>query len=182
MGRSTLLVLIAAGIGLAFGDPTAAAADSAAPPVSTFVETVLRDGLGEIDLAKLAVARTTSPDVKRFAQRMIDDHTALDQELAELARARNLAVPDALDPGTHALHERLAALPVRQLDRAYMRAMLDGHQRTIAAFRAYAEGGADPEIRAWAEKTLPTIEDHAHDAKASARAIGIEVGAERHTY
>src|SRR5881409_2554006 len=76
-----------------------------------------------------------------------------------------IAVPTALDRGHPRLYDRQAKLSGADFDRAYMKDMVKEHDRDVKAFRKEADAGKDPDVRSWAAKTLPTLQEHQQQAK-----------------
>ena len=147
-----------------------------------FVAHAARDGMAEVELGKLATSRAQSADVKQFAQRMIDDHSKANNELKSLASSKNLPVPGDTDAEHKMLMDRLGKLSGAEFDRAYMKAMVSDHDHAVEEFRAYSERGDDPELKKWAEKTLPTLQSHERMAKETeAKLAGGKVGSQSST-
>lgn len=136
-----------------------------------FVAHAARDGMAEVELGKLATARGESSAVKEFAQRMIDDHGKANGELKSLASAKNIPVPADADSEHKMLMDRLSKLSGAEFDRAYMQAMVRDHDHAVAKFKAFSERGDDPELKKWAEKTLPTLQAHERMAKDAAAKV-----------
>jgi putative membrane protein len=125
-----------------------------------FVMKAAKGGIAEVQLGQMASEKATSDAVKQFAQRMVTDHGKANDELKTLAKNKNITLPD--DPGAEhkSLHDKLMRLSGEAFDKAYVRAMLDDHQKDVAAFRTESKSGTDPDVKAWAAKTLPTLEEH----------------------
>jgi putative membrane protein len=138
----------------------------------TFVTKAAQGGMAEVQLGQLAADKGTSDDVKKFGQRMVTDHSKANDELKTIAQSKNITLPTAVDAKDKALHDRLASLSGAAFDRAYMRNMVADHKKDIAEFRVESKSGKDPEVKAWAEKTLPTLEDHLKQAQDANRAVG----------
>src|SRR5687768_14172548 len=96
-----------------------------------FVMTVAKDSMAEVELGRLASEKATSADVKRFAQRMVDDHSKANEELKTLAQTKNITLPNQVEPKHKAEHERLAKLTGSAFDRAYMQAMVRDHRKAV---------------------------------------------------
>lgn len=126
----------------------------------TFVIHATRNGRAEIELSKLALTRATRPDVKVFAQRMVDDHTKAGAELALLASSKGLTVPDDPAPTDRATLDQPEKLSGEEYDRKYLTQMIADHERAVDAFDEFEEKALDPALRAWAAKTLTTIREH----------------------
>jgi putative membrane protein len=149
-----------------------ATAQGAANPDQKFVMEAAGGGAAEVELGKLATERATNPDVKSFGQRMVDDHSKAGDELKVLAATKKIALPTDLDPKEKALRDRLTKLQGAAFDRAYMDAMVKDHETDVRAFQAESKSGRDPEVKAWAAKTLPTLEEHLRIAREADRAVG----------
>jgi putative membrane protein len=143
---------------------------SSAPPTGSdrvFVTKAARGGMAEVALGRLAVERGTSPDVKQFGQRMVDDHGKAGDELKTLAQSKNLPWPTGLDAKDRALEARLSKLSGAAFDHAYVKAMIADHRQDVSEFRIESRSGHDPDVKAWAGKTLPTLEDHLKMAESA---------------
>jgi putative membrane protein len=138
----------------------------------TFMLNTAKASLAEVELGKLAVENASSDQVKKFAQRMVDDHSKSNDELRNLAASKNVVLPSALDAQDKAMHDRLMALKGEDFDREYMAMMVAGHGRVADALRAESETGKDADVKAWASKTLPTVEYHLKIAQETNQVVG----------
>ncbi len=125
-----------------------------------FVMDALMAGMAEVEHGKLASQKATNAKVKAFAQQMVTDHTKAGDELKTIASAKQITPPTSMDPKHQAAHDKLMKLSGAEFDRAYMTDMVAGHQKAAADFTAEANSGADPQVKAFAAKTLPTIQGH----------------------
>jgi putative membrane protein len=125
-----------------------------------FMMDVARGSLAEIELGKLASEKASDPKVKEFGQKMVQDHTKASDELKTLAQGKNITLPADLDAKHKATHDRLAKLSGQGFDRAYAREMVTGHQRMLTMFRRESQSGKDPEVKAWAAKMVPSVQEH----------------------
>jgi putative membrane protein len=125
-----------------------------------FVREVAAGNMAEVELGQLASQRASRDAVKQFGQRMVTDHGRASQELSDLARQKGWNVPQSLDAKHQALRDRLASLSGPEFDRAYMDEMVRDHNKDVATFEAYAPRASDAELKAWIEKTLPTLREH----------------------
>jgi putative membrane protein len=125
-----------------------------------FVKEVAMGGMAEVELGQLASDKGTNPRVKEFAQQMVTDHGKANDELKSIAGSKNISLPMALDAKHKATKERLAKLTGVAFDRAYINEMVTDHRAAAAAFKRESQSGKDPEIKAFAAKTLPTVEGH----------------------
>jgi putative membrane protein len=148
----------------------------AAAPVfaadDAFVMKVAKGGMAEVELGKLAADKGSNDAVKKFGQRMVDDHGKANDELTTLAKSKNITLPTEIGPEEKALRDRLTKLSGQAFDQAYMKAMVNDHVKDIAEFRMESRSGKDPELKAWATKTLPTLEEHLKMARDANGAVG----------
>ena len=126
----------------------------------TFVTHAAHSGLAEVELGRLAAEKASNADVKQFGQRMVDDHTKANDELKGLASQKTVTLPTDLDAKHKAEHARLSKLSGAAFDRAYMAAMVADHNNAVASFQRASKTARDPDLKAWAGKTLPTLQDH----------------------
>jgi putative membrane protein len=139
------------------GDLQAAKTAGATP--ETFVKTAAQDGMTEVALAKVALSKSSNQDVKDFATKMQQDHSQADQQLAAIAKTKGIAVPTKLDAKHEAMVKTLSAKSGADFDKAYAQHMAKGHAKAVALFQA-ASNSSDPDLAAFAQKTLPTLEVH----------------------
>jgi len=131
-----------------------------------FVDEASAKGLAEIETAKLALEKGTAEDVKAFAQKMIDDHTRANQKLAEIAgQNEDLQLSDEATLMDKAKAMILKLRDGESFDQAYANNQVVAHEQTIELFRNYAEQGDNADLKAFAQSTLPKLEQHLQDAK-----------------
>jgi len=138
-----------------------------------FVMDAAHDGMAEVELGRMATEKASKDEVKKFGQRMVDDHSKAGDELKSIAQTKSITWPTDLDAKHKAVRDRLSKLSGEGFDRAYMQEMVAGHQKVAAMLKTESTSGKDPEVKAWAAKTLPTVEDHLKQAREVARgAVG----------
>jgi len=130
-----------------------------------FVFDAAKGGLAEVELGKLAAEHAKNEEVKKFAQRMVDDHSKAGDQLKTIAERKGIRLPQDVDPKDKALMNRLQKLNGAAFDRAYMQAMVNDHVKDVDAFKKEANGGHDPEVKSFASTTLPTLEEHLQHAR-----------------
>ena len=138
---------------------------------SAFAMKAAQANMAEVELGKLALQKTMSDDVKKFAQMMVDDHSKALDELKGVAGTKNITLPTAIDAEHKKLSDRLSKLSGAGFDREYMQAMVDGHRKVAADVRKESQSGADPDLKAWAGKALPTVEAHLKQAETVNRGV-----------
>jgi putative membrane protein len=134
----------------------------------TFATEAAHGGLAEVQMGQLAIQKASSPQVKQFAQRMVQDHTQANQELMQLGKSENLTLPTQIDATHKSEMDRLTALSGNAFDTAYMQQMVRDHQTTVADFQKQAQSGTDAALKAFAQKQLPILQQHLQMAQASA--------------
>lgn len=130
-----------------------------------FIEHAAQDGLAEVELGKLAQKRASSDAVKQFGARMAQDHSKANDELKKLAASRNIALPSAPDRKTQKEIQDLGK--TKRFDHEYMELMVSDHRKDVADFRKQAQSARDSELKGFAQKTLPTLEDHLKQAEST---------------
>ena len=126
----------------------------------TFAEEAAKGGLLEVELGELAAEQAKSDDVVQFGQRMVKDHGMANDQLKSIAAQKGITLPDSLDQDQQHTVEELSQVSGEEFDKAYMDEMVKAHQTDVEVFREQAESGQDPDLRAFAEQTLPTLEEH----------------------
>lgn len=151
--------------------PTTTTSESAglADEDRKFVTKAAQGGMLEVALGRHVEQNAESPDVRNFGQRMVTDHSRAEEELRNLAQAKGVTVPTQLDSDHRATYDKLAKLQGAKLDKEYSDDMVDDHEEDVKEFERASRDLKDPELRAWAAKTLPTLQSHlatARDLKA----------------
>ena len=131
----------------------------------TFVKKAAQGGMAEVELGKLATQKASSEDVKKFGQRMVDDHSKANDQLKQVAAQEHIDLPTEPNAKDKATKARLEKLSGEQFDRAYMRDMVKDHRTDVAEFAHEAKMGKDPAVKSFAESTLPTLRDHLKEAE-----------------
>ena len=131
-----------------------------------FLTEAAMGGLMEVELGHVAAQKGTSDAVKQFGQRMVDDHSKANAELQTLASSKGITLPTALDEKHQKDVTKLSSMSGAEFDRAYSKMMLSDHTKDVAAFEKQSTKGGDPDLKAFASKTLPTLQEHLQLAKA----------------
>jgi putative membrane protein len=131
-----------------------------------FFEDAAQGGMLEVKLGELAVKQGASDDVRKFGQRMVDDHGKLNTRLTDLGHQKpGLTVPAELDKKHKAVVDKMAQLSGAKFDREYMDSMVDDHQKDVKAFEKQAKEGKDPDLKQLAATSLPMLLEHLQLAK-----------------
>jgi len=125
----------------------------------SFITNTAVSNMFEIESSRLALQKARNPDVKRFAQTMIDDHTKAAQEFTGAVQAANQTMPpEQLDPAHQAIMNRLNGSS--DFDREYVGAQTKAHQDAVTMFKTYAAQGDSAPLKQFAAKTLPDLQKH----------------------
>src|SRR3954462_128275 len=141
------------------------------PADKAFIQQAGIGGTHELQLSSLVDKRSNDADVRRFAGRMLDDHSRASAELKAILSHKNISAPDDLmDPEHTSVKAQLRELNSADFDRLYMATMVNDHQQALAAFQAEASGGGDPDVKQFAARQIATIQQHlAHAQSIAAR-------------
>jgi putative membrane protein len=147
--------------------PAAAFSQTKAPSPQEFATKVAISDMMEIQAAKLALSKEPDSDTKPFAERMVKDHAHTLIELKALVGSGkvNVALPTALDAEHQREIDELEVKSGKEFDRAYDPMQVKAHERAVQLFEAYARNGDNPDLKAWAAKTLPHLKQHLAMAK-----------------
>ena len=117
-------------------------------------------GRVEVELGRLAAEKGASDEVRQFGRRMVDDHTKANEELTQLASSKGLTLPTAPDSKHQSEMQKLSALSGEKFDREYVKMMVKDHRQDVGEFQKEASRGADPDLKAFAARSLPTLQEH----------------------
>jgi putative membrane protein len=151
------------------GAAAGTATRTAKPADQAFLTKAAMGGEAEVELGAMAQQKAADPKVKALGQRMETDHKKANADLRAIISAKGITVPGGFDKEHQAVKTRLDKLEGANFDRAYAAAMVDDHMKDIKEFEMAAKSD-DPDIKGFAEKTLPTLREHlkmAQDTKAA---------------
>ena len=115
----------------------------------------------EIQEGQLAATRAQGPKLRDFGQMMVRDHTATSQALAAAAARSGLgAPPTALRSEQQQMLDKLQAAKGADFDRLYLSQQVQAHQEALSLQTAYADGGADSNLKSAAIAAVPVIRRH----------------------
>ena len=174
-----LLTTTAVGVGLLVASPSFAQTTYPNPAISpavtavpkldqqekldqqdtNFIKEAAAGGVGEVAFSKMA-EKSGNPYVKRFAERMVRDHTKANTELTAIASKASIEMPKMLDADHQKIHDQLQTIHGTDFDQQYMRVMVNDHDQAVKLFRQEDSLGRDSRLKQFARKTLPTIEEH----------------------
>lgn len=134
---------------------------------TAFMKEAAHAGAAEIEASKLATTKAKNADVKAFADSMIADHTKVADELKALAASKNVTLPDGPSIKQKAEIKMIDAGDNDKFDERYAKTFgIKAHEDTIKLFEQASREAKDPEVKAWAQRTLPGLKHHLEMAKA----------------
>ena len=131
-----------------------------------FLMEATRGSEQEVQFGELAKEKAQSNSVKSFGARMVADHGRAVAELKQLAARKGIRIGDTKITPEQPSFDRLTKLSKPEFDREYVNTMVQDHEKDVAEFRRMAEQAQDSDIKAWASRTLPTLEDHLKTIKS----------------
>jgi putative membrane protein len=131
----------------------------------TFIRESSLGGRAEVEAGRLAEQRSSSPEVKEFARRMVADHTKANDSLAPLAKMNGVPLPRDLDMDHQVMRGQLSKLQSGAFDKAYLQAQIIDHQRTAQLLEYEIGAGQSERAKAYASMMLPTVLEHLEHAQ-----------------
>jgi putative membrane protein len=119
----------------------------------------------EVQIGQLAIERGQNPDIRRFAEMLVNDHQDNRQKLQQLAQTQDVQLSAGLDQKHRQTLDRLSQLQGAEFDRAFIDEMVKGHQDAISKFEEQVRTGQDPQAKSYAADTLPALRHHLQFAK-----------------
>lgn len=163
----TLFVAAALAIGTAFAN-----AQELARKDKEFLKNAAQGGMTEVRLGTLAKEKATHADVKSFGSMMTTDHGKANAELKALAEKKSVELPTELDAKHQGKLDKFAKLSGDEFDKAYVKEMVSKHKKEVSEFEDASREAKDPEVKAFAEKTLPTLRAHLEQVQAIQKELG----------
>jgi putative membrane protein len=137
---------------------------------SSFMNDAAKGGMTEVEVSKLAKDRAMNPRVKNFAEMMVRDHSAANDELKTIARQKNVMLPTDLGNKQDDVND-LSKKKGADFDKAYMKMMVKDHKDVVDQFEKCAQNGTDPDVKTFASQKLPTLRMHLDSAKAIEKSL-----------
>jgi putative membrane protein len=151
-------------------DTGATATAPTSPPLdkegTAFALEAASGGKTEVELGRLAQQQAVNPRVKEFGAMMVRDHSKANDELKQLAGAKQIALPVTLTSKHQHHKDEISKKTGAAFDKAYMNMMVNEHQETISKFEKISKSSNDGDLRGFAIKTLPVLTIHLDSAKA----------------
>jgi putative membrane protein len=114
----------------------------------------------EVELGKLASSMAKTEEVKKFGQKMVDDHGKANEQLKAAAKKAGLTVSEKMTEEHQKMVDKFKAMKGEGFDREYVQEMVKDHEKDVREFTRASKEAKDPAIKEFASKTLPVIEGH----------------------
>jgi putative membrane protein len=141
---------------------------TAATPLSTedqdFMQKAATGGMAEVSLGQQVSPVAKNPDAKKFADKMVTDHSKANDELKQLASTKGVTLPSDIDQESKDAAQKV--LSAKNVDKAYMEDMVKDHDKDVKEFEKASKSAKDADLKSWIDKTLPVLKEHqkmAHD-------------------
>ncbi len=142
-----------------------------------FVSAAARGGEEEVTLGELAAQKGTDPSVREFGQRMAQDHQKVNQQLTQLASQKGATLPSTPTGREEGRVDKLKNMSGADFDKAYMKEMVSDHKKDVKEFQSASTKADDADVKAFAAKTMPTLEEHLQMAES----IQTKLSGEQHS-
>ena len=141
-----------------------AASSMTTPSPESFLTDVIEGGNTEVALGKLAQTQSKNPDIKKFGQMLVTDHSKANQDAMALAKKLNINAPTGM--GSHqSTYDKLKGLTGDDFDREFVENMVSDHEKDVSTFQKESQNSSDADVKAFATKTLPVLQKHLDTVK-----------------
>lgn len=132
---------------------------------SKFMTEAAQGGMAEVKLGELAASKGATPEIKAFGQRMVVDHGKANADLKTLAAAKGVTLPTDVNSEQKDMYDKLSKLSGAAFDSAYVKGMVEDHEKDVAEFEKESTGAVDSDVKSLAVRTLPTLKSHLEQIK-----------------
>lgn len=170
--------VIAGALSLGFACGASAQSTTKAPLVanaadSTFMIRAAADGIAEVQMGQMALDKSSDAEVKKLAQRIVDDHTKANDNLRTMAQAKQVTLPSAPSEDAQKAADNMKKMDGKTFDQAWTDSMVKNHQKAVALFTAENKQTQDADMRKFASGTLPTLQAHLETARQVQEHLGV---------
>ncbi len=137
-----------------------------------FLVTAAKTDMTEAHEGQMAESQASRADVKDFAKTLVDDHTASYTQLSALAAKTGVAIPKGINVAQNRTVVQLVHLKGDRFDRQFTSDEIAAYRQMLATFKREAQQGRDPDVKAYATKTIPTLQKELQLAQKCAKPMG----------
>ena len=169
--RTSLYAAAMLSIALLLGNTAGAAEVKGSKMNEQFIRDAAQGDMLEMRLGEIAQQKAASPEVKEFAQRMQQDHSAHLEKVRGLAAGNNIKLSNELDSKHRSEVDKYAKMNGKDFDRQYMTHMVQDHQKDIKEYEKAQQQVTNPDEKALASETLPILKDHLSMAQNTQKSL-----------
>lgn len=136
-----------------------------------FMTKAAQGGLAEVNMGNMAASKATNADVKAFGNRMVTDHSKANDELKQLAATKGVTLAADVNDEQKKAMDSMSSKNGKDFDKAYMDDMVKDHETDVKEFEKASKSAKDADLKAWAAKTLPTLQEHLKMAKDTQKKV-----------
>lgn len=114
----------------------------------------------EIRLASFGEQKSATAEVRSMANKMVNDHTTMLNNLKSIATAKSISVPAEDSVEVAKAIKDLNDGKMENFDKEWTNKMVDKHKASISKLEGGLNDVTDPEIKSWIETSLPTVRSH----------------------
>lgn len=140
---------------------------------SEFMVTAASDGLNQVKFGNVAEKKAHYSRVKVLAKIIVNDHSAADSELAQIALKKNVTLPDSLSVHGKNELQRMSSMKGEGLDKSYIRKIYQDQQSMIFNFKKELSVVTDPVLKQWITKSIPLLKAHLDSARSLSKMLDI---------
>jgi len=155
--------------------PSTSESDMQSVKDKMFLRKAAEGGMAEVQLGQLAADKASSPDVKSFGQKMVTDHTALNNNMKPIADSMGVPLPKKLNKQDQAEYDKLSALTGDDFDKEYLSFMVKDHHMDLREFRQEDAAAQDPTLKVAVDNGLKVIREHTMMVDKLAKDKGLPV-------
>jgi putative membrane protein len=149
---------------IALAAATTLAADKSSASLDSkdakFLKEAAIGAMAEVQMGEIAQNHATNADVKAFGARMATDHGKELDELKQLASSKGVELPTELDKKHKSMAEKMSKMQGADFDKSYSKDMLADHKKDLKDFKSQADSAKDADVKAFAAKYVPALEEH----------------------
>ncbi|HXR83787.1 MAG TPA: DUF4142 domain-containing protein [Hanamia sp.] len=131
-----------------------------------FAQEAAEGGMMEVQLGKIAQQNSSTQSIKDFGKMMVDDHSALNDKLKDLAAKKNVNLPSTLTNDQQKKVDKLSKETGKDFDKDYVSMMIDDHKKDIDKFKTAGRNIKDADFKDFVIKALPTLQKHLDSIQA----------------
>ena len=140
-----------------------------------FLRHATEGGIAEVKLGQLAAQKGGSEEVKAFGQKMVDEHTALNGQMAPVADSMGVRLPKEISKEDQAEYDKLSGMSGKDFDTEYLTVMVKAHWKDLREFRMESMNATDPALKTAIENGEKVIREHLIEVSKLARDKGVQL-------